>query len=73
MVISTYTIVFELKGKHNFKLLTVYIHIIEIPTNKGANSYKGKLLKIGDCHINLNMCFEHKESRVRTFYHPILL
>ena len=28
--------------------LFYYIHIIEIPTNKGANSYKLKILKIGN-------------------------
>ena len=28
--------------------LFYYIHIIEIPTNKGANSYKLNILKIGN-------------------------
>ena len=34
-----YITVLDIKGKHNFKLFFNYIHIIEIPTNKGANSY----------------------------------
>ena len=38
MLTWTYILVLDIKGKHNFKLF-YYIHIIEIPTNKGAHSY----------------------------------
>ena len=34
-----YIVVFDIEGKLNFKLI-YYIHIIEIPNNKGAYSYK---------------------------------
>ena len=41
MLTWTYIIVLYILGKHNFKpFYYMYIHIIEIPTNKGANSYK---------------------------------
>jgi len=43
-----YIIVLNIKRKHNFKQF-YYIHIIEIPTNKGANSYKLRIWKIGNC------------------------
>ena len=36
-----YMFVLDIRGKHNFKLF-YYIHIVEIPTNKSANSYKLK-------------------------------
>jgi len=42
-----YIIVLDIKGTHNFKLF-YDIHIGEIPTNKGANSHKFKILKIGN-------------------------
>ena len=42
-----YIIVLDIKEKHNFKLF-YYIHSVEIPTSKGANSYKLKLSKIGN-------------------------
>jgi len=35
----TYINVLDIKGKHNFKVV-YYIHIVEIPINKGANYYK---------------------------------
>jgi len=35
------------KNKIAIVLLYMYIHIIEIPTNKGANSYELKISKIG--------------------------
>ena len=40
-----------IKGKHNFKLY--FTHIVEIPTNKGANYYKLKLSKIGNINHQL--------------------
>ena len=43
-----YIIVLNIKGKHNFKQF-YYIHIVEIPTNKRANSYKLRIWKIGNC------------------------
>ena len=44
MLTWKYKVVLDIKGKH-----TVYhIHIVEIPTNKRANSYKFKLSKIGN-------------------------
>jgi len=41
-----YIIVLDIKGKFNF-IFFCYIHIVETPTNKGANSYKLKMLKKG--------------------------
>jgi len=43
----TWTHIIDIQGKHNFKLFC-YIHIVEIPANKGANSYKLKISKIGN-------------------------
>ena len=34
-----YIIVLNIKGKHNFKQF-YYIHIVEIPTQKGEHSWK---------------------------------
>ena len=42
-----YITVLDIKGKHDFKLF-YYIHIVEILTNKGANSYKFNISKIGN-------------------------
>ena len=38
-------VVLDIKGNHNFKHF-YYTHIVEIPTNKGANSYKLEFSKI---------------------------
>ena len=43
-------VVLDVKGNHNFKHF-YYIHIVEIPTNKGANSYKLKISKIVNTHV----------------------
>ena len=43
-----YIIVLDIKGKQNFKFCYC-IHFEEIPANKGANSYKLKIQKIGNC------------------------
>ena len=41
-----YFIVIDIKGKRNFNFFTtLYIHIVEISKNKGANSYKLKIAK----------------------------
>jgi len=46
-----YIIVLDIKGKHNFNFrLFYYIHIVVIPTNKGANSCK--MSKIGNGHYD---------------------
>jgi len=42
-----YIPVLDIKGKHDFKLF-YYIHIVEILTNKGANSYTLNISKIGN-------------------------
>ena len=44
----TYIIVLNIKEKHNCKPVsyTSYTHIVEIPTNKGANSYELEFSKI---------------------------
>ena len=39
--------VLDIKEKENLKLF-YYIHIVEIPTNKGANSYKLKISRRGN-------------------------
>ena len=46
MEIWNYIFVLDIKEKHNFKLFTIIIHIVEIPTNKRANSYKLNISKI---------------------------
>ena len=46
----TYIIVLDISGKHNFKLFYCIL-IIEIPANKGANSYKLKISKIGNSRL----------------------
>ena len=46
MLTWKYIIVLDIKGKQYFKLY--YMYIVEIPTNKRANSYKLKILKIGN-------------------------
>jgi len=48
MLTWTYSIVLNIKEKHNCKPVsyTSYTHIVEIPTNKGANSYKLEFSKI---------------------------
>jgi len=38
--------VLDIKEKTNLKLFC-YIHIVEIPTNKGTSSYKLKTSKLG--------------------------
>ena len=45
MLTLTYIIVIEILAKtHNFQTFYL-IHIMDIPTNKGTNSYKLKILK----------------------------
>jgi len=44
-----YIIVLDIKGKHNFNRFTFIL--LEIPTNKGANSYKLKISKINRISI----------------------
>jgi len=39
MLTWTYTIVLDIKGKHNFKHV-YYTHVVEIPTQKGEHSRK---------------------------------
>ena len=39
MLTWKYIIVLNIKGKHNFKQF-YYIHIVEIPTQKGEHSWK---------------------------------
>ena len=40
---------------------TIYIQIIEIPTNKGANSYKFNFSKLGNCIFELlSVCILNK-------------
>mgnify|MGYP000261198299 CR=1 FL=1 len=46
-----YIIVLDITGKHSIKLPFYYIHIVEIPTNKGANSHKLKISKIVNTEI----------------------
>ena len=62
----TWIIVLEIYGKHNFKLFTtLYIHIIEIPTNKGTNSDnsdKLKLLKIGNRFLHFWIEISHHSA-----------
>jgi len=43
----TYIIVLDIQGKNNLQPF-YNIHIIEIPTNKGENSYKLDISKIGN-------------------------
>ena len=56
-----YIIVLNIKGKHNCKQF-YYIHIVEISTNKGANSYKLRIWKIGNCfsHLDNVICLTSK-------------
>ena len=35
----------------------MYIHIVEIPTNKGANSYKLKISKKREKSVTLGICY----------------
>jgi len=45
MLIWIYITVLDFKGKLKFTLFS-YIHVVEIPSNKRANSYKLKISKM---------------------------
>ena len=56
MLTWKYIGVIDIKEKQHFKLF-YYIHIVEIPTNKGANSYKRRISKIG------NLCEKNQSTQ----------
>ena len=52
MLTYNYVMVLGIKGNYNFQHC-VYIHIIDIPINNGANSYKLKISKIWNYSLTL--------------------
>jgi len=55
--------------KNSFFKLFYYIHIVEIPTNKGANSYKLKISKIGN--MPTFMTLKHYDAQLTNYGEPV--
>ena len=65
MLTLKYNIVIGIYEKTQFSNVLVYIHIMKIPTNKGANSYNIKIWKRGDT-TNVTSCC-HKHDQIHSF------